>query len=112
VIIWGKLAPGACLCGFSFFRDYGSDNKIPPGNRRVISTQEFEYPSTGRLADPTEVGGLHQVVSKNRLVIFVAKRKERIYFDTHHQVVSELIFAYRIQAKEKKRGKSRFVCRQ
>jgi hypothetical protein len=63
VVAWGKLAPGACLRRCSFFRACESDNRIPPGNRRAISAQEFEYPSTGGSVDPVEVGGMHHISS-------------------------------------------------
>jgi hypothetical protein len=52
---------------------------------------------TGRLADPAEVGGLHQVVSEMILSLFVDNRQRRKEINWYHLWYQNLIYVYRHQ---------------
>jgi hypothetical protein len=50
--------------GFSIKRTYGFVQRVLARDQRAISAQEGERSRDREVADSTEVGGLHQVVSE------------------------------------------------
>jgi hypothetical protein len=81
--------------GFSIKRTYGFVQRVRAGAQRDILAQEGERSRDREVMDPTEVGVCTKWYQSHFLSVGCRQREvksERIYSDTHHQVVSEKEF--------------------